>query len=69
MSETQALLLVARDPQRAALARRVGDGSIFAALRRLEALGLVRRHGERYRLTRRGRGELDLTRALLRCLP
>jgi DNA-binding PadR family transcriptional regulator len=66
MSEARLLFLVARYPHRAALARHVRDGSVFAALRRLEARGLVMRRRELYRLTRRGGEELALTSALMR---
>ena len=40
MPELGALFLVAKFPHRAALARRVRDGSLFPALRHLEARGL-----------------------------
>jgi DNA-binding PadR family transcriptional regulator len=66
MSEARLLSLVRRYPHRTALARRVRDGSVFAALRRLENRGLVTRRRETYRLTRRGAEELALTRALSR---
>jgi DNA-binding PadR family transcriptional regulator len=66
MSEARLLWLVARYPHRAALARRVRDGSVFDGLRRLEARGCLRRQRDQYRLTRAGRDELALTLALLR---
>jgi Mn-dependent DtxR family transcriptional regulator len=66
MSEARLLSLVARYPQRAALARRVRDGSVFEMLRRLEARGYVWRQHDHYRLTRAGRNELAMTLALLR---
>jgi len=66
MSELWVLSLVERYPHRSALARRIRDGSAFAALRRLEALGLLRSRRDHYRLTRRGRDELAMCRALLR---
>jgi Mn-dependent DtxR family transcriptional regulator len=68
MSEARLLSLVARYPHRSALARHVRDGSAFAALSRLEARGLVTRQRERYRLTRRGKVELAMTRALARLI-
>jgi DNA-binding PadR family transcriptional regulator len=68
MSEAWVLSLVERYPNRAALARRVRDASVFLALRRLEAHGLLRRQHDQYRLTRRGRDELALTSALIRLL-
>jgi DNA-binding PadR family transcriptional regulator len=66
MSEVRLLWLVARYPHRAALARRVRDGSMFDVLRRLEARGWVRRQRDQYRLTRAGRDELAMAAALLR---
>ena len=66
MSEARLLWLVSRYPHRTALARRARDGSAFVLLRRLEARGLVMRRNDAYRLTRRGRHELELTRALVR---
>jgi hypothetical protein len=66
MSEAALLVLVARYPHRAALARRAGE-PLFPALRRLEADGLVtRRRDGLYRLTRRARSELELHRLLVR---
>jgi DNA-binding PadR family transcriptional regulator len=64
MSEARLLWLVKTYPHRAALARRVRDGHAFVLLRRLEARGLVTRRSDVYRLTRRGRNELELTRAV-----
>jgi DNA-binding PadR family transcriptional regulator len=66
MYEAQLLSLVMRHPHPAALARHVRDGRIFAALRRLEARGLVVRRRGLYRLTRRGRHELSMERAVAR---
>lgn len=66
MSEAWVLSLVERYPQRVALARHANDGSVFVALRRLEARGFLRCRRDQYRLTRRGRDELALTRALVR---
>jgi Mn-dependent DtxR family transcriptional regulator len=68
MSPARLLSLVLRYPHPTALARRVHDRSLFVALRRLEALGLVRRDRGEYRLTRRGRRELATARALTRLL-
>ena len=68
MSEVWLLSLVERFPDRTALARRARDGSVFAALRGLEARGLLRRKQDQYRLTRRGRDELALARSLIRLL-
>ena len=64
MSEARLLSMVARYPECRALARRVPDGSAFVVLRRLEARGLVSRRDGLYRLTRRGRHELDIARAV-----
>ncbi len=66
MSDARLLLLVARYPHPVALARRVRDGSLFPALRRLEERGMLSRRKGQYRLTRRGREELAMTRALFR---
>jgi hypothetical protein len=60
--------LVARYPHPGALARRAGDGWVFPALRSLESRGLVWRQRGHYRLTRRGRDELAMGRALARLL-
>jgi DNA-binding PadR family transcriptional regulator len=68
MSEARLLSLVARYPHQVCLARQVRDGSIFAALGRLEARGLVTRKRELYRLTRRGIDELAMTRAVARLI-
>jgi DNA-binding PadR family transcriptional regulator len=65
MSEIGVLFLVAAYPHRVALARRVRDNSIFPVLRRLEAQGLLWRKQDQYRLTRCGRDELAMTRALI----
>jgi len=64
MSEARVLALVSRYPHRAALARHAKDGAVFGALGSLERHGLVRRHGGHFRLTRRGRSELELGRAI-----
>jgi DNA-binding PadR family transcriptional regulator len=66
MSEGALLSLVARYPHPIALARHARDGTMFVALRRLEARELVTRRRGLYRLTRRGRHELALARALAR---
>jgi DNA-binding PadR family transcriptional regulator len=68
MSEARLLSLVLRYPHRTALARHAPDGSVFEALRRLEARGLVRRQRSLYRLTRLGRDELALARAVTRLI-
>ena len=64
MSELRLLALVARYPQRVALARRAGSESLFPLLRRLERDGLVTSRGEDVHLTGRGRSELALRRSL-----
>jgi DNA-binding PadR family transcriptional regulator len=64
MSEARLLSLVLRYSHPTALARRVRDGSVIAALRRLEDRGLVRRARGSYRLTARGRDELAMIRRL-----
>src|SRR5439155_25129828 len=66
MSEARLLGLVMRHPHPAALARRVRNGSLFAALRHLEDRGLVTRRRGLYRLTRRGQYELWMARAVAR---
>jgi hypothetical protein len=66
MSETRLLALVARYPHPVALGRHAPDGSVFAALRGLEHRGLVAHRRGLYRLTRRGRDELWLARAVAR---
>ena len=66
MSETRLLLLVLRFPHPTALARHLRDGAVFAALRRLEAHGFLRRREGLYRLTAFGRAELEMTVALHR---
>jgi len=66
MSEARLLSLVLSYPHPTALARHVREGSVFGALRRLEARGLVARQPDRYRLTSCGRDELAMTRALAR---
>jgi DNA-binding PadR family transcriptional regulator len=68
MAEARLLSLVLRYPHPTALARRVGNGGVVAILRRLEGRGLVTRRRGLYRLTRRGRAELELTQALSRLL-
>jgi len=67
MSETGLLVLVSRYPHQAALARRAG-AMLFPELERLRREGLVTGRGGRYRLTRRGRSELELRRALGRAI-
>jgi len=64
MSEARVLSLVAAHPHPRALARHLDSRSHFAALRRLEACGLVRRVRGEYHVTRRGRGELETARAV-----
>jgi DNA-binding PadR family transcriptional regulator len=66
MAEARLLSLVLRYPHPTALARRADDGGVFAALRRLEARGLVTRRCGLYRVTRRGREELAMARAVAR---
>jgi len=68
MSEAGMLFLVVRYPHRTALARHARDASIFAALRRLEARGLVWRQRDLYRLTKRGVIELEMTCAVARLI-
>ena len=68
MSEAVLLALVCKYPNPTALARRVRDGAAFPALRSLELRGFVNRHREEYRITRQGRDELALMRALARLL-
>jgi DNA-binding PadR family transcriptional regulator len=66
MAEARLLSLVLSYPNPTALARRAGDGRVFAALGRLEARGLVTRRRGLYRLTRCGRDELALAQSLAR---
>jgi DNA-binding PadR family transcriptional regulator len=66
MYEARVLSLVAQHPHPVALARQLRGGSLFTSLRRLEELGFVVRRRGLYRLTRRGREELSMTRALAR---
>jgi DNA-binding MarR family transcriptional regulator len=68
MSEGRLLWLVFRHPHPTALARHLRDGRVFAALRRLEARGLLTRRRGEYRLTSRARDELAVTHALTRLL-
>ena len=68
MSEARLLSVVHRYPHPTALARHVRDGRVFGALRGLEERGLVTRRRGHYRLTRRGRDELAMSRALTRLL-
>jgi Mn-dependent DtxR family transcriptional regulator len=65
MSEARLLSVVTRYPHPTALARHVRDGSVFVSLCRLEARGLLTRRQGHYRLTRRGKDELAMTRALV----
>ena len=51
-------------PNLTALARKVQDGAVFAALRSLEGRGFVTRYRDDYRLTRRGRDELAMACAI-----
>jgi len=64
MSEPALLALVARSSSPSALARQVENALLFPLLRRLEGRGYVLRRGGTYRLTSRGRRELELARAL-----
>lgn len=64
MSEARLLSLVLRYPHPAALARHSCGLPLFQALRRLESSGLVRRLRGEYRLTRRGRAELEFAHAV-----
>lgn len=64
MNEARLLALVTRHPHPVALARRLGAASAFGALHRLEERGLVARRRDLYRLTRRGRHELWMARAI-----
>jgi hypothetical protein len=66
MSETRVLFLVAQSPHPVAIARRARDSSLFPVLRGLESRGLLYHRQGLYRLTRRGRDELAMTRALIR---
>jgi DNA-binding PadR family transcriptional regulator len=68
MSEARLLSMLTRYPHPTALARHVRDGHMFATLRRLEARGLVTKRRGTYRLTRRGRDELELTELLTRLI-
>jgi len=68
MSEARLLAYVLRYPDRVALARRLRDGRAFDSIRRLESRGLVTRRRDQYRLTRRGRDELAIARAVARLL-
>jgi hypothetical protein len=67
MFETPVLMLVAQYPNASALARRAGSAP-FPMLQRLEGDGLVTRREGGYRLTRRGRDELELRSALGRSI-
>ena len=69
MSEARVLFLVAQYSHPVALARHARDSSVFPALRRLEARGFLWREQGQYRLTRRGRVELVIARALIRLAP
>jgi hypothetical protein len=66
MSEAQLLVLVTKYGHPRALARHARDGSVFAALRRLEGRGYVTRAHGQFRLTGRGRDELAATQVLMR---
>jgi DNA-binding PadR family transcriptional regulator len=68
MFQVRLLGLVMRYPQPAALTRKVCAGSLFEALTQLEDRGLVTRRRGLYRLTRRGRRELSMTRAMVQLL-
>jgi DNA-binding PadR family transcriptional regulator len=66
MSETGLLVLLAGSPRIAALARSVERPRLFPALQRLERNGYVMRRRDGYRLTSRGRRELEIQLALAR---
>ena len=66
MSEAALLALLARSPSPSALARQVESALLFPLLRRLEGRGYLIRRAGAYRLTHRGRHELELARALRR---
>ncbi|NUR76781.1 MAG: hypothetical protein HOQ28_10920 [Thermoleophilia bacterium] len=68
MGHARLLALVLRHPHPADLGRTVRDGTTFAALRQLEARGLVMRRRGLYRLTRRGRHELSMAWAVAQLL-
>ena len=68
MSEARLLVLVSAYPHPTALARHAKDGAVFGTLGALERRGLVRRDRGQYRLTRRGRSELALGRAIAQLL-
>jgi Mn-dependent DtxR family transcriptional regulator len=68
MSEARLLWSVLRYPHPTSLARHLRDGRAFAALRCLEAGGLVTRRRGQYRLTRRGRDELATSLTVTRLL-
>jgi hypothetical protein len=68
MSDARLLSIVARYPHPTALARHLRDGRLFGALRRLEGRGLLTKRRGTYRLTRRGRDELDMTEMLTRLI-
>jgi len=64
MSEAKLLSIVWRYPHPRALARHARDDPVFDGLHRLEADGLVRRERGEYRLTRVGKHELAMARAV-----
>jgi hypothetical protein len=64
MSEAALLSLLLRYPDEVAVARRVNSSVLHQGLRRLEGLGLVRRCGASYRVTRQGRRALELQQVL-----
>jgi DNA-binding IclR family transcriptional regulator len=68
MSQTRLLALVARYPHLTALARNTRCEAVYPGLRTLERRGFVRRDRDQYRLTRRGRDELAMARAIARLL-
>jgi len=67
-SEISLLQLLSRRPHPRALARAVGGAALAVGLERLERRGLVRRIRGGYRLTGRGKYELELRRLLGRAL-
>ena len=64
MTEAALLSLLLRYPDPAAIARRVNASTLHEGIRRLERAGLLTRGGASYRVTARGRGALELQRAL-----
>jgi DNA-binding PadR family transcriptional regulator len=65
MSEIGLLRLVGCYPHPVALARRLAPGELMPLLCRLERSGLVTRRRGLYRITARGRNELETQRRLV----